>query len=126
MMFLNCSNHSSKMWSIEQKNAAAKWGEIVDYPFPLVSADVDETEINNYAENIVRDMLKMRPSVVMCQGESTLAYSIITKLLQNGIHVIAACSERKAEESILADGSVQKKVLFQFVKFREYAFAKKN
>ena len=120
-MFLNYSNHNSKMWSMEQRNAAEQWGEIVDYPFPNVSAIANDIEISNQAEHIVDEILKMQPSAVMCQGESTLTYSIVSKLLKNEIPVLAACSERKAEEVVLEDGSVQKKTIFQFVKFRKYA-----
>ena len=105
---------------MEQRNAAEQWGEVVDYPFPNVPRNADDTEINQYAQDIVDEILKMQPSAVMCQGESTLTYAIVTKLLKNGISVLAACSERRAEEVLLEDGSVQKKTIFQFVKFRKY------
>lgn len=122
-MLLNCSNHISKTWSAEQLSAAKKWGEIIDYPFPNVSAFVDEIYIDKYAEDIVNTIQRMQPSAVMCQGEFTLTYAIITKLLQKGIKVFAACSERKVQESVLPDGSVEKKSVFQFVRFREYSLA---
>ena len=119
-MLLNCSNHVSKNWNSEQLKAASQWGEIVDYPFPSVPATADEAYINQLAENIVENIKVMEPFAVMCQGEFTLSYMIITKLLQSGIKVIAACSERKVEESILDDGNTEKRVIFQFIRFREY------
>lgn len=119
-MLLNFSNHASKNWNAEQVKAATQWGEIVDYPFPCVPAAADETEINRIAEDIVKNIKKMQPSVVLCQGEFTLSYLIITKLLQSGIKVVAACSERNVEETVLSNGNIEKKVIFQFVKFREY------
>lgn len=122
-MLLNCSNHVSKNWNPEQLKAASQWGEIVDYPFPTVPATADEADINRLAENIVENIKVMEPVVVMCQGEFTLSYMIITKLLQSGIKVIAACSERKVEESVLADGNTEKRVIFQFIRFREYGLS---
>lgn len=35
-MFVNVSNHSSKMWSAEQLAATSKYGEIVDVQFPNI------------------------------------------------------------------------------------------
>ena len=119
-MFLNCSNHASKNWSSEQVKAATQWGEIVDYPFPSVPATADEEELNRLAEDIVKKIKMMQPSAVMCQGEFTLSYLIVTKLIQSGMKVVAACSERKTEESVLADGNTEKRIIFQFVRFREY------
>lgn len=119
-MLLNCSNHVSKNWNSEQLKAASQWGEIVDYPFPCVTATADEADINRLAEDIVENIKIIEPSAVMCQGEFTLSYLIITKLLQSGIKVVAACSERKVEEFVLADGNTEKRVNFQFIRFREY------
>lgn len=120
-MLLNCSNHISKAWGNEQLSAAKEWGEIVDYPFPNVPAFADEMYIDKCAEDIVNTIQSMQPSAVMCQGEFTLTYAIITKLLQKGIKVLAACNERKVEEHVLADGNIEKKSIFQFVRFREYS-----
>ena len=119
-MLLNCSNHVSKNWNPEQLKAASQWGEIVDYPFPFVPATADEAYINRLAENIVENIKVMKPFAVMCQGEFTLSYLMITKLLQSGIKVVAACSDRQVEERVLADGNIEKKVVFQFIRFREY------
>lgn len=119
-MLLNCSNHISKNWSAEQLKVASQWGEIIDYPFPQVPAIADEAYISKLADDIVKNIRSMQPSAVMCQGEFTLSYVVITKLLESGIKVIAACSERKTEEVILANGNVEKRVVFQFIRFREY------
>lgn len=119
-MLLNCSNHVFENWSEEQLKVASQWGEIIDYPFPQVPAIADEVYISKQADDIVKDIRSMQPSVVMCQGEFTLSYMIITKLLESGIKVIAACSERKTDEVIFADGHVEKRVVFQFIRFREY------
>lgn len=119
-MFVNCSNHNSKNWSIEQLTAAQKWGEIVDYPFPSVDAYASEEQILNLAEEILSKLLEMKPDAVMCQGEFTLVYALVNKLKEQGIPVVAACSERKTVEEKLPDGSITKTSVFEFVKFRHY------
>ena len=56
----------------------------------------------------------------MCQGEMTLTYQLVKLFKEKELTVLAACSERKISETILPDGTYQKKAVFQFVKFREY------
>lgn len=119
-MFINCTNHNSKNWSKEQYEAASLFGEVVDYPFPNVLPNEDEKDIDLLAENVVDDILRMQPKVVMCQGEFNLTYSIVSKLKLRGIRVVAACSDRITEEERMPDGSTRKIANFRFVKFREY------
>lgn len=119
-MFVNCSNHSSAFWSVSQKQGAEVWGKIVDYPFPYVSPSADETEIKELAEKTVKEIMKMQPEAVMCQGEFTLTYAIVTMLKERGILVVSACSARETTEQPLSDGSVQKISQFRFVRFRKY------
>lgn len=121
-MFLNCSNHSSDKWTDEQIKAAKDYGIdlIRDYVFPSVPAYVDEKEIEEIAEKVCGEIIALHPSVVMCQGEFTLTYALITKLLKHGIKVVAACSERDTVEVYLPDGSVKKESNYRFVRFREY------
>jgi len=119
-MFLNISNHSSCNWSKEQLQEANTFGEIVDYPFPAVNATATESEIDELSDKIIDDVRIMKPDVVMCQGEFTLTYSLVKKLKDSGIKVVAACSERLAEEQFMSDGTVKKLSNFKFVQFREY------
>ena len=119
-MFINLSNHKSITWSKEQKEAAEKWGEIMDYPFPNVLADADENDIAAMSEKIVGELMEKNAKAVMCQGEFTLSYSIIRKLKELGIPVLAASSERVVEEQVLEDGTVERISKFRFVRFREY------
>lgn len=119
-MFINCSNHRFENWSIEQKNAAEKWGEIVDYPFPAVDAEADETQVLLLAEETMREIMKMKPDAVMCQGEFTLTYALVQLLKKQGIVVLAACSERRTVEEKLPGGEIEKVSRFIFTRFREY------
>lgn len=119
-MFINCSNHSSKEWTQEQIRAANLDGEIYDYSFPNVPSEADEQQIRNTAEQVVGDIMKLQPDAVMCQGEFTLTFQIVTELKRMGVRVVSACSERVVEERKLEDGTIEKISRFRFVKFREY------
>lgn len=121
-MFLNCSNHASENWTEAQLAAARAYGiEVIrDYTFPSVPADVDEQEIEQIAQKVCEEIMDMHPMVVMCQGEFTLTYALIKKLLAHGVKVVAACSERDTVEVCLPDGSVKKESNYKFVRFREY------
>ena len=119
-MFLNCTNHKTSEWSENQKKAALLEGEILDFPFPTVSAEADELEIENMAHNIVEKIIQRKPNIVLCQGEFTLTYSIVSKLIDQKIRVVSACSERKASIKLLPDGNSLKEAYFEFIRFREY------
>ncbi len=119
-MFVNFSNHPSSKWSEAQAQAAAQWGEIVDYPFPNVTAKTSEEEIRSLADRVVCDIAALKPDAVMCQGEFTLTFSVVERLKEQGILTLAACSERVVEEHIGENGEYEKAAVFRFVRFREY------
>ncbi len=119
-MFINCTNHRVENWGEGQRQAAGQWGEIIDYPFPMVSPLLKEEEIEALAEHIVQDILLKQPDIVMCQGEFTLTYAIVNRLKLLGVKVVAACSERKTEELLLPDGGSKRESYYEFVRFREY------
>ncbi len=118
-MFVNFSNHPKDSWGDSQKAAAMRWGEIADVPFPPVPADADETVITKMADEAVENILRCHPDAVMCQGEFTLAFAVISRLREKRILTVAACAERVVEER-LVNGKYEKRVMFEFVRFREY------
>ncbi|MBO6046385.1 MAG: hypothetical protein J6P61_01400 [Erysipelotrichaceae bacterium] len=113
--FINFSNHPSSLWSSEQIDASRQYGEIIDIPFPSVSPNFNEAQLKDFGKAYVEKIISMNPSCVMVQGEFTLCVFVINQLMDYGIKTVAACSERKVEES-----DQMKKVYFQFVKYREY------
>ncbi len=120
-MLINLSNHPSSSWSDKQLSAAHDlYEEITDIPFPPISADSSRDRIMCIADGLVEKILCMKPDAVMCQGEFTLTYAVVSRLKQRGIKVISACSDRVAEELILPDGTIEKTAIFDFVQFREY------
>ena len=119
-MFVNCTNHRVENWSERQLEEARKYGDIVEVPFPNVSSNLCAKEVREIAYRLVEDIVELSPKAVMCQGEFTLTYSIVNELKKRDITVVAACSERRAVESMREDGTCEKKSIFEFVQFREY------
>jgi len=113
--FINLSNHPSAAWGDAQKEAALKYGELVDVQFPAVDPRASKEEVEALAEKILKQVLELSPAAVMCQGEFTLAYAIVNLLKKNGIPALAGCSDRLVEER---DGKRISE--FVFVQFREY------
>lgn len=118
--FINFTNHSSQFWDERQRREAYKYGTpIKDIPFPLVPAEAGEEEVFRMAQRCVEEIKEEKPSAVLCQGEFTLAYQVITLLIQSRIPVVAACSERLVQEEQI-QGKTIKHAEYKFVRFREY------
>ena len=114
-MIVNFTNHPSEVWGEKQTYEARKFGEIIDIPFPEVDPYADENMIEKLSEEYLQKIMALKPSHVLCQGEFTLVYSIVNKLRDKNIPVVAACSRRNVVYS-----GAEKKVKFEFVQFREY------
>lgn len=119
-MFLNYTNHSSSNWDEKQLMAAKEWGEVIDLHFPFVSPYLEPGEVEELASREVERIMAYEPDAVLCQGEFTLAFSIIKKLQKKGKLVLSACSERNVKEILLPDSKVKKEIIFEFMRFREY------
>ena len=120
-VFVNFSNHPSSRWSEEQlKVAGQQYGEIVDVPFPSLDPCMDERAIAEIGEDCIEKILKLSPCAVMCQGEFTLTFYVVNRLINKGISCVSACSERSSVEVMQEDGSVRKESLFLFRGFRKY------
>ena len=113
--FVNYSNHPSSKWSEEQLAAANEIGTIVDILFPDVDPSATKEDITNMARESVNEIVAYDPTAVLCQGEFTLCFSVVSMLKQRGIKVVAACSKRMVEET--PKGKISK---FTFEQFREY------
>lgn len=119
-MFVNVSNHPSALWNEKQLNSACQYGEITDIPFPNVSPVAQKEEIEALAEKIMVKILSLNPDCVMCVGEFTLTYALVSRLKSRGIKTVAACAERKTTESVDEKGRSVKTSIMDFVCFREY------
>ena len=119
-MFLNLTNHPSSQWHRNQRAQASYWGEIIDLPFPSVDAQLDMWGICVLGDILLREIVSLSPDAVLCQGEITLCYYLVTRLHQSHITVLAACSRRDSCEIIHEDGTSVKEARFVFEQFREY------
>lgn len=120
MTFVNCSNHPSANWSKTQREAAEAYGTITDVAFPAVETDASDNRIEELTAQTVARILECKPKAVMCMGEFVVCFRIVQKLKENGILVLAGCTERQTKEYTDADGSVKKESVFVFKGFREY------
>lgn len=114
-IFINFSNHPSSLWDTEQLNAARSLGEIVDIPFPNIPPESTPEDIHRICISCVEQILQYSPCAVLCQGEFTLTYAVVSLLKKYNIKVFAACSERQ----VVTVGN-EKRSIFSFVQFREY------
>ena len=119
-VFINLSNHPSESWSKEQLTAASEYGEIVDIPFPIISANSSEDDIDRLVDDYCSKVQQYDCKAVMVQGEFTFTYRMVNRLKEFGIKAISSCSERKVIEQDSSDGSIIKTSIFRFVRFREY------
>ena len=124
-MFINYSNHPSDRWSEEQIKAAEKeYGRITDLPFPNVEVSFTRDEIHKLAEKEAEKIIGLlsespEENAVMCQGEFTLCFSVVSMLQKAGIRAVSAVTERITEET-MENGESVKKSIFRFAGFREY------
>jgi hypothetical protein len=91
-MFANISRHPSKIWPLEQLEAAEVISPdgIIDVAFPLVPPEVDEAEVMNTATNIASS-IGSGVTAAMVQGEYTLTMFLATLLAKQGVDVYVAC-----------------------------------
>lgn len=115
MSFINFTNHPSDHWDERQKRASEAYGKIIDIPFPNVDPKASEEEIVSLGDEYIKRILEKQPTCVLIQGEFTLCFYMISKLIKKGIKVVSACSVRNIIEK---DGV--KISRFEFVKYREY------
>ena len=119
-VFINHTNHCSEYWSEEERHAAAALGRIVDMAFPDILPSASEAEIEQLAEAMAQQIAAQEPAAVLCQGEYTYTYALVKRLIEKGIYVVAACSERVVEEHHEPDGSTRRISQFRFKRFRFY------
>lgn len=125
-MFINYSNHPSDLWAEEQRSAAAEYGELVDEQFPRVPTELSAKEVERLAEaETERILAKLEHAkgthAVMCQGEFSLTYAVVTLLRRRAAHVKVVCavSDRVTRERY-AEGKTIKEAEYEFRGFREY------
>ena len=120
-MFVNISNHPSKVWGKSQFSAAQRWGDVVDYDFPIVSPSLNEIELSALADKVISEVVDLTAhhcegTVLHIMGEMTLTYVLVHRFQRMGYFCVASTTARTSE--IHDDGTKISK--FEFVQFREY------
>lgn len=119
-IFVNHTNHHSDKWSVAQKLAAENFGRIIDFPFPDVPPNFDTAEVKDLVMKNLREILKLKPAAVLCQGEFNYTVAMVEELKKNNVAVVAATSERVVSMIQEPDGSTKRVSIFNFVRFRPY------
>ena len=119
-IFINHTNHPAAHWNEEQILEARVYGEILDIPFPAISAEATAKEVRELAGANAEKILELKPAAVLCQGEFNYTFAMVERLKSLGVKVLAATSERMTVGEILSDGSTRQISTFRFVQFREY------
>lgn len=90
-------------------------GSVYGRGIPEVDPYGDEKYIMKLAKDYLELSLLLHPAAVLCQGEPCLTYQVARGLKEEGVKVLAACSERIVEEK-----ERRKTSTFVFRGFREY------
>ena len=118
-IFLNITNHPVSGWSDKQLSEALKYGSIEELPFPQVSPEANEAEIELLAGkciSLITEKINGKKATVHIMGEMTLTYTIVKRLQAMGVKCIASTTERCVK--VLDNGI--KESTFNFIGFREY------
>lgn len=118
-VFVNLTNHPSSEWEKDQLDAASQYGEVVDFPFPIVDAEDSAVDLDRQAEEIIENLLKCyhaRSLTVHVMGEMGLTYRLVYGLTNRGVRCLCSTSERKVTEL----GNGKRIAEYKFVKFRDY------
>lgn len=122
--FLNCSNHKTEGWSVEQKQAVQELGfsALLDIPegFPHVDPFAPTEQIDQLAKQIFQKILGVLPGAVFLAGEYTLVTSLLVRLQKAGIPCYAATTNRVTKETIQPDGTTKKDSQYRFARWRLY------
>lgn len=118
-VFINHTNHPSVTWTEAELAAAEQFGPVQDFVFPAIDPEWDEETVMQLAQKNGAKILSMHPAAVLCQGEFTYCFALITFLKKQGITVLSACSNREVVEWAEGDKSI-KTSDFVFVRFRRY------
>lgn len=118
-ILINLSNHPFKTWGEKQKEAAKKYGDVIDIPFPDIDPDAERLDqlVDDYFHKITDYTAPDTDVSLHIMGEMTFVYQLVYNLQEwSFIKCIASTTRRIV--TMGPDGV--KKSVFEFVRFREY------
>ena len=125
---LNISNHPSSRWEEGQKRG---WDTITDVPFPQIDPSWDTTHegwvgacrtIGQAIEEALAQKGEDNLLFLFLAGEFSVCHHIIQTLVHKGlddeIFLVVPTTRREVVETVKEDGTVEKRAVFKFVKWR--------
>lgn len=119
-MFYNLSNHPHANWGNAQLEAARKWGDIEDVPFPEVNAQLNEQDILRVALECVKKIKMSKDDAIFVAGEYGFVFPIIDELLSQGKTVLSTASDSKKAYYTADNGTSERIIHYNFLKFIPY------
>jgi len=129
-MLINNTNREHTTWGEDQLEASKDFGEIVDMIMPGIPAEADEAEADRIAGLVVRRILRRlgrenagtgnEQDAVICQGDFTLVYRVVTRLKEAGVTVVAPTFQRVTKPTLRPDGTTVPGYSFRFERYRQY------
>ena len=119
-MFYNLSNHPHINWGNAQLEAARKWGDIEDVPFPEINAQLDEQDILRAAQECVKKIQMSKHDAILVAGEYGAVFPIIDELLNQGKTVLSTASDGKIAYHTADNGTSERIIHYNFLKFIPY------
>lgn len=132
MALLNLSNHPYAAWSPAQRQAAARFGTVVDLPFPTVAPEADTAAVTALAQEYVRTANRLLREAQMhveqgltpddeevswgihLMGETSFVLAFAQQWSNTSEPLY--CSTTARDVMMLPDGTKQS--VFRFVQFR--------
>lgn len=123
--FLNLSNHPVATWPPEQLAAARALGlgEPCDLEggMPQVDPEMDHAGVGSLADGLVKRALAQGAAGAHVSGEFSLAMALVKRLQDKNVRCFVATTRRESECTPREDGSVEKRSVFRFVRWRPYS-----
>ena len=117
--FWNFTNHPSVKWGEDQTTSAVALGGSISEAIggmPMVDPHATSQEVAELAAKLAAATTSDDAAIV--QGEASLCWYLTKALLERGVRVFIATTEREVVEHVAEDGTTTKTATFKFVKFR--------
>ena len=121
-MLINLSNHPKDTWQkLQLETAKEIYGEVIDLPFPSVSASASVEELIElskvYSSKVVELLANdKKKGAVHIMGEFTFTYNFVLQMNKVGVETIVSTSERIVDFN---EKGIKQSV-FRFVAFRNF------
>ncbi len=124
-LFLNLSNHALAQWSPQQMEAARALGlgEPAEpaQPLPHVPPDADGAQVEALAVTIAEDAARAGAAGAFVATDFSLTVALVRELQARGVRCFMTTTNREVSERVRPDGAFEKRSVFRFVRWREYA-----